>query len=75
MDRQVTPPKRVTSPTWGPPTSMKTGPKTNAKSHCLDYFPVMFIFPVSYFSLIICLEAWSFSKLFQVKKGFEVNRR
>ena len=59
----------------GSPTSMKTGPKTNAKSHCLDYFPVMFIFPVSYFSLIICLEAWSFSKLFQVKKGFEVNRR
>ena len=48
----------------GTSTSMKTGPKTNAKSHCLDYFPVIFFFPVSYFSLIICLEACSFSKLF-----------
>ena len=27
MDRRGSPPKRVTSPTWGPRTSMKTGPK------------------------------------------------
>ena len=28
MDRRVAPPKRVTSPTLGSPTSMLTGPKT-----------------------------------------------
>ena len=26
MERQVTPPKRVTSPTWGRPPPCKTGP-------------------------------------------------
>ena len=25
-DRQITPPKPVTSPTWGPPSSMQTAP-------------------------------------------------
>ena len=27
MHRKVTPPKWVNSTTWGPPTSMQTGPK------------------------------------------------
>ena len=28
MDNRVTPPKRLTSPTWGPPTTMLTGPNS-----------------------------------------------
>ena len=28
MDRRVTPPKRVTSPTWGPPPPLLTVPQT-----------------------------------------------
>ena len=28
MDNRVTPPKRFTSPTWGPPTAMLTGPNS-----------------------------------------------
>ena len=29
MDWQVTPPKRVRSPTWGPPPPLTKGPKTS----------------------------------------------
>ena len=30
MDRRVTPPKRVTSPTWGPPTPCKQESRSRA---------------------------------------------
>ena len=34
MDRRVTPPKRVTSPTWGPPPSCKQALKRALFVHC-----------------------------------------
>ena len=33
MDRRVTPPKRVTSPTWGPPTPCKQALEPRANAH------------------------------------------
>ena len=36
MDKRVTPPKRVTSPTWGPPPPCK-----QALSH--DFFPKIYV--------------------------------
>ena len=36
-DRWVTPPKRVNSPTWGPPPSCKQG--RNVKSNLLNFYP------------------------------------
>ena len=35
MDRQVTPTKRVTSPTWGPPPPCKQALKIMIDSHCV----------------------------------------
>ena len=37
MDRRVTPPKRVNSPTWGPQPPCKQG--RTAKSNLLNFYP------------------------------------
>ena len=37
MDKRVTPPKRVTSPTWGPPTPCKQALRIRSFSLNRDY--------------------------------------
>ena len=50
-DRQITPPKSVTSPTWGPPSSMQTAPQrelaeyVTVPSSLNIYFKPFLVFP------------------------------
>ena len=42
MDRRVTPPKRVTSPTWGPPLTSKQALKLSRRKR-LDFVVVVVV--------------------------------
>ena len=42
MDRRITPPKRVTSPTWGPPPSCKQALTYLLKKKNFEYFQQTF---------------------------------
>ena len=51
MDRRVTPPKRVTSPTWGPPPRCKQALKNTPYVYCLRFFIINETKPVLFYHI------------------------
>ena len=59
MDRRVTPPTRVTSPTWGPPPPCKQALRKHDWQTEVSVSAVIGGFPssalVSFFAFVVCL--------------------